>query len=130
MIKENVKPGITSYQSLLLIFSMLVEKGTNVLRQDTLVPMLYDFYLNERTKILFEDIYFNKHSDTITSEDIENNLIKLQTYGALGRLNPAYEKIVIYISREEANNFIGTFDEKFVLAAQEVSKAFKEGEVR
>lgn len=125
MNKESIRPKITAYESILLIFSELVKKGKTVLRQDTLVPILYNYRNNEDTHLLFEDIAFKNHLDTITSVDVEDSLSKLQTYGAIGKLNPAYEKIVIYISREEAENFINSFDGQFVTAADEISEAFK-----
>lgn len=124
MNKESIRPKITAYESILLIFSELVKKGKTVLRQDTLVPILYNYRNNVDTHLLFEDIAFKNHLDTITSVDVEDSLSKLQTYGAIGKLNPAYEKIVIYISREEAENFINSFDGQFVTAADEISEAF------
>ncbi len=124
MNKETVRPQITAYESILLIFSELVKKGKAVLCQDTLVPRLYRFRNKEKTNVLFEDIAFKNHMDTITSLDVEDSLSKLQTYGAIGRLNPAYEKLVIYISREEAESFIQSFDKRFVTAAEEISEAF------
>ncbi len=125
MRKETVRPRITAYESILLIFSELVRRGRTILRQDKLVSILYRFRDMETTHLLFEDIVFNNRSDAITSVDVEDSLIKLQTYGAIGKLNPAYEKIVIYISREEADNFINSFDASFVDAAIEVSEAFE-----
>ena len=124
MNKETIRPKITAYESILLIFSELVRKGKTVLRQDTLVPILFNYRNGEDTHLLFEDIAFKNHLDTITSVDVEDSLSKLQTYGAIGKLNPAYEKIVIYISREEAENFINSFDGQFVTAADEISEAF------
>ena len=124
MNKESIRPKITAYESILLIFSELVKKGKTVLRQDTLVPILYNYRNGEDTHLLFEDIAFKNHLDTITSVDVEDSLSKLQTYGAIGKLNPAYEKIVIYISREEAESFINSFDGQFVTAADEISEAF------
>jgi len=125
MNKETVRPQITAYESILLIFSELVKKGKTVLRQDTLVPTLYTYKDTADTHLLFEDIAFKNHLDTITSVDVEDSLSKLQTFGAIGKLNPAYEKIVIYISREEADNFINSFDEQYAAAADIVSGAFK-----
>lgn len=124
MNKETIRPQITAYESILLIFSELVKRGKTVLRQDTLVPTLYNYKDAENTQLLFEDIAFRNHLDTITSVDVEDSLSKLQTFGAIGKLNPAYEKIVIYISREEANNFLNSFDERFVAAARAISEAF------
>lgn len=124
MNKEMIRPQITAYECMLLIFSELVKKGKTLLRQDTLVSTLYEYRENEATEILFEDIAFRKNLDTITSVDVEDSLSRLQTFGAIGRLNPAYEKIVIYISREEADNFLNSFAEQYKDAADIVSEAF------
>lgn len=124
MNKEMIRPQITAYECILLIFSELVKKGKTLLRQDTLVSTLYEYRENEATQILFEDIAFRKNLDTITSVDVEDNLSRLQTFGAIGKLNPAYEKIVIYISREEADGFIESFGEQYKDAADIVSEAF------
>lgn len=124
MNKETVRPQITAYESILLIFSELVKKGKTILRQDTLVSTLYDYKNNDNTNVLFEDIAFRKNLDTITSVDVEDSLSKLQTFGAIGRLNPAYEKIVIYISREEADRFLHSFNQQYIDAADTISEAF------
>lgn len=124
MDKETIRPQITAYESILLIFSDLVKKGKTLLRQDTLVSTLYDYKDAEETQLLFEDIVFKNDLDTITSVDVEDSLSKLQTFGAIGKLNPAYEKIVIYISREEADKFLSSFGEQYVAAANIISEAF------
>ncbi|NBH36365.1 hypothetical protein D3Z58_23295 [Clostridiaceae bacterium] len=124
MNKETVRPQITAYESILLIFSELVKKGKTILRQDTLVSTLYNYKNNDDTNVLFEDIAFRKNLDTITSVDVEDSLSKLQTFGAIGRLNPAYEKIVIYISREEADRFLNSFNQQYIDAASTISEAF------
>ena len=124
MIKKTVRPQITAYECMLLIFSELVKKGKTVLRQDTLVSTLYDYKDNVETEMLFEDVAFRKSIDTITSVDIEDSLSRLQTFGAIGRLNPAYEKIVIYISHDEAVKFLGAFAEQYTEAADIISEAF------
>lgn len=124
MNKETIRPQITAYECMLLIFSELVKKGKTLLRQDTLVSTLYDYRNDNNTKILFEDVAFRKNLDTITSVDVEDSLSKLQTFGAIGKLNPAYEKIVIYISKEEADKFLDSFSEQYTTAANIVSEAF------
>ena len=124
MNKEITRPQITAYESILLIFSELVKKGKTLLRQDTLVSTLFAYKDKKDTRLLFEDIVFKNDLDTITSVDVEDSLCKLQTFGAIGKLNPAYEKIVIYISREEADRFLDSFDKKYVEAASKISEAF------
>jgi hypothetical protein len=102
----------------------LVEKGKVVLRQDALVSMLYNFKNNPDTQLLLKDITFKRNLDTITSLDIEDSLSRLQTFGAIGRLNPAYEKIIIYINPDEAEQFIETYGQQYIDAADIISEAF------
>ena len=123
MNKEMVRPKVTAYESLLLICSKLVEKGKVVLRQDALVSMLYNFKNNPDTQLLLKDITFKRNLDTITSLDIEDSLSRLQTFGAIGRLNPAYEKIIIYINPDEAEQFIETYGQQYIDAADIISEA-------
>lgn len=124
MIKETLRPQISAYESLLLICSKLVQKGKVVLRQDSLVSVLYSFQNNENANILLGDISFKKNLDTITSKDVEDSLSRLQTFGAIGRLNPAYEKIVIYINLEEATQFLQSYSDEYNHAAELISEAF------
>ena len=124
MDKELKKPQITAYESILLIFSELVKRGKTLLRQDQLVPILYSFKDKEQTRVLFEDIVFKNRIDSITSDDVENSLSTLQAFGAIGKLNPAYEKIVIYISLEEAGRMLNEAGESYVAAAKIISEAF------
>ena len=101
MIKKTLRPPITAYEGILLVCSKLAQRGKVVLRQDTLVSTLYNFRNDPIAKPLLNDIAFKKSLDTITSIDVEDSLTKLQTFGAIGRLNPAYEKIIIYISPDD-----------------------------
>ena len=38
--------------------------------------------------------------------DISEGINNLQTFGLVGKLNPKYEKLVIYLSTEEANEIL------------------------
>lgn len=124
MDKTLSSPKISAYQFMLLLCSGLVKSGKTILRQDSLASKLYKFKSNDNTKFLFEDIAFKNDIDTITSVDIEDSLCKLQTFGAIGKLNPAYEKIVIYISPDEAETFLsqyeGTFSDAIKLICEEL----------
>ena len=126
---KTATPSMTAYQTILLIFSELVKKGKTILSQDKFVENLYREFLSttdEDTKSLFEDISFHNHWTYVTSVDIEDSLCMLQTYGAIGRLNPAYEKIVIYISSKDADKFIKSYDKKFAAAANKVADDISE----
>lgn len=123
MNKETAKPQLTAYECMLIVCSKLVQKGKTILRLDTLVPTLFRYKDDDNTSMLFEDIAFKENIDTITSVDIEDSLSKLQTFGAIGKLNPAYEKIVIYITPEEADKFLARYD-KYNAPAEIISEAF------
>lgn len=124
MLKQTLRPQLTAYECMLLICCSLVLKGKTILRQDNLVPILYRFQSTEQAKILFDDVAFKKNIDTVTSIDIEDSLCKLQTFGAIGKLNPAYEKIVIYICPEEAKRFLSDYNGAYRDAAFAISEAF------
>lgn len=123
MNKETVRPLLTSYETILILFSKLAQKGKNILRLDDLVQKLFKYKDKCNTKVLFEDISFKQSLDTITSVDIEDSLGKLQVFGAIGKLNPAYEKIVIYITPKEADAFLSKYSQ-YDEALEEISKEF------
>lgn len=109
MDKTLSTPKISACQFMLLLCSGLVKSGKTILKRDSLIPKLYKFENIDKTKFLFEDVAFKKNIDTITSRDIEDSLCTLQTFGAIGQLNPAYEKIIIYINPDEADLFLSNF---------------------
>lgn len=122
---KTAKSDISSYVCMKLIFSKLVQKGKIILRLDKLVPNLYNFYnVNDPVfSKLFEDVAFKKSCDTITSIDVEDSLCDLQAFGAIGKLNPAYEKLVIYITPDEAESFLSKYKE-YENALERISEVF------
>lgn len=121
---SSLKPPISAFECILLVCSKLALDGKTVLRQDSLVEKLYDCSKKPEFLVLFSDIAFKKSFDSITSADIENSLTELQNFGAIGRLNPAYEKIIIYISEEEADAFLQQKDETIRKAIDQICKMF------
>lgn len=122
---STIKPEISAYVCMKLIFSKLVQKGKIVLRLDKLVPKLYEFHNAEDPYFskLFEDVAFKQSYDTITSIDVEDSLCDLQAFGAIGKLNPAYEKLVIYITPSEAEAFLTKYKE-YEGALEKISEVF------
>jgi len=122
MNKTVTRPQLTAYESVLLICAALALRGKTIVRHDTLIQILYQNKGDLKTKVLFVDVAFRKTIDTVTSVDIEDSLIKLQTYGAIGKLNPAYEKIIIYIRPEEAKDFLSAHSPEIQEAANRISE--------
>lgn len=123
MFMDEARPELTAYESVLLICCGLVKRGKIILRQDALIRKLFEVKDNPTLKAMFEDIVFRDNIDSLSSTDIEDSLVKLQTFGAIGKLNPAYEKIIIYITTEEADQFLETY-KKFLPCVDLICNTF------
>lgn len=101
------KPPISSYDFMRYLCASLVQKSKLVIDMDSIIPKIYDFKQNNPNLIyLFEDIEFRRNIDSVVSSDISEGLNYLQTFGLVGKLNPKYEKLVIYLSINEANQIL------------------------
>lgn len=109
METKEANPGLSAYECLLLIFSGLVERGIVLIKQKSLVERLYELKKESKLKNFLSNIIFKESIDNVSSKDIDDGLVQLQTYGSIGRINPTYEKIVIYISLKDANALIKTY---------------------
>jgi len=75
---------------------------------DSIIPHIYEFkQKNEQFKFMFEDIEFRTSIDHVVSNDISEGINALQTFGIVGKLNPKYEKLVIYLTEDEADDILG-----------------------
>ena len=124
MIKESAKPNISAYQTMLLIVFALATKGYTVLKNEEIVPTLHKA-LNERTKILFEDIAFKETIEgDVFSEDISMALTRLCAFGVLCHIEPM-DKYIISIIPCEAKTALQAFDDKYVNIVSEVAEFFE-----
>ena len=76
-----------------------------------IVEHIYNFKTeNEQLQYMFEDIEFRKGINNVTSNDIAEGINNLQTFGLVGKLNPKYEKLIIYLTEEEADTILEECD--------------------
>ena len=110
MVNNFIKnPKINSYDFVKLLLSYLAIQGNTIIEKEKIVEILYKCSLKKENKELFEDIEFIKNIDGVVSHDIMDGLNSLQTFGVIGKLNPSYEKIIIYLSVDEAYMIINGF---------------------
>ncbi len=82
----------------------LVRASKVIIDLDSITSSIYNFkQQNDQLKYMFEDIEFRTGIDSVVSNDISEGINNLQTFGLVGKLNPKYEKLVIYLSIEEAD---------------------------
>ncbi|EOS49419.1 hypothetical protein C809_01649 [Lachnospiraceae bacterium MD335] len=101
------RPPISSYNFMRYLCASLVKRSKVIIDLDSITSCIYSFKRdNEQLKYMFEDIEFRTNIDNVISNDISEGINNLQTFGLVGKLNPKYEKLVIYLSTEEANEIL------------------------
>ncbi len=101
------RPPISSYNFMRYLCASLVKRSKVIIDLDSITSCIYKFkQSNEQLKFMFEDIEFRTGIDNVVSNDISEGINNLQTFGLVGKLNPKYEKLVIYLSIDEANKIL------------------------
>lgn len=119
------KPPISSYDFMRYLCASLVKKSKVIVEMDSIVARIYRFkQQNEGLKFMFEDIEFRKNIDRVVSNDIAEGINSLQTFGLVGKLNPKYEKLVIYLTPEEADEILAECTPEVKNAMQELASSF------
>lgn len=107
--------------------AILAKKGKVIVDLSSVTSNIYQFkeQVPEEDLFLFDDIEFRTGIDnSVASLDISEGLNSLQTFGIIGKLNPTYEKIVIYLTPEEAGTILKTCDEKVVTMLDKLAQVF------
>ena len=104
------KPQITPYGFMRLFFATLTKKGKDYILRKNLVSNIYKLSEKKEYEILVKEIGFNVFIDSVRSQEIEDGIACLQTFGLAGKLNPSYEKIINFISPNEAKKIINEYE--------------------
>lgn len=121
------KPSISAYNFVKYLCAILAKQGKVIVDLSAITYNIFRFKENvsEENLFLFDDIEFRAGIDnSVASADISEGLNSLQTFGIIGKLNPTYEKIVIYLTPEEANAILESCDEKIVTVLNELAQVF------
>lgn len=121
------KPSISAYNFVKYLCAILAKQGKVIVDLSSITYNIFRFKekVSEENLFLFDDIEFRAGIDnSVASADISEGLNSLQTFGIIGKLNPTYEKIVIYLTPEEANTILESCDEKIVTVLNELAQVF------
>lgn len=120
-----VRPPISSYNFMRYLCACLVKQSKVIINLDSIVPHIYKFkQQNKDFDFLFEDIEFRSSIDNVVSNDISEGINSLQTFGIVGKLNPKYEKLVIYLTNEEADSILNECSENVEKAMEDLAASF------
>lgn len=101
------RPPISSYNFMRYLCAALTMNKKIIIDLQIIVEHIYSFKTNNgQLQYMFEDIEFRKGIDNVTSNDIAEGINNLQTFGLVGKLNPKYEKLIIYLTEEEAESIL------------------------
>ena len=110
---SSSKPTISSYDFMRLLCATLASQKKMIIDLRSLVTKIYDFKISQGNNVqfLFEDIEFRDSIDCVVSYDISESINNLQTFGVIGKLNPTYEKIIIYLTSIDIEHILSDYDE-------------------
>ena len=119
------RPPVSSYDFMRYLCAALVKQSKVIIDLDSIIARIYNFKKqNEQLKFMFEDIEFRTSVDNVVSNDISEGINNLQTFGIVGKLNPKYEKLVIYLTSEEADKILSECDTGIGNAMMELALSF------
>ena len=120
------RPPISSYNFMRYLCASLVKQNKLIIDLDSIISQIYTFKKQHNSlNFMFEDIEFRTNIDNVISSDISEGINNLQTFGIVGKLNPKYEKLVIYLTPSEAEEILSECDDKVEQAMAELASSFR-----
>lgn len=120
------RPPISSYNFMRYLCASLVKQNKLIIDLDSIISQIYTFKKQHNSlNFMFEDIEFRTNIDNVISSDISEGINNLQTFGIVGKLNPKYEKLVIYLTPGEAEEILSECDDKVEQAMAELACSFR-----
>jgi len=131
MLTTATDRRLTSYDLMRCFFATLAKKNHTIINKENIVRAVYDFKENmlledsENARMLFGNIEFREGIDeNVVSYDISEGINNLQTFGVVGRLNPTYEKLVIYLTEKEADEVLSRYGSNVQMAIESLVDSF------
>jgi len=127
MIYKCAAPQISATGFMRFLFASLAKEANIIIDGSEIVKKILKFKKQStpEQKFIFEDIEFRENGDSVVSRDINEGINNLQTFGVIGKFNPSYEKIIIYLSEEDADEILGKCPSDAAKSAfQNLAKSF------
>ena len=121
MVTKNVEV-ISALDFLSTLFSILKTKNVNVVSSEKLLTTIGKYRNNFLG--LFIDMDINNNCGTVYSNDLEEGISMLQILGAISKSNPKYERIILKMNKDSANEIIAKCPQKYLIEIQDFSDIF------
>ncbi|MCL2215808.1 MAG: hypothetical protein FWB91_02180 [Defluviitaleaceae bacterium] len=119
MLTVLAERELTAYDFMRCLFATLAKNKRSIINKSAIVKVIYDFQEamlrenNHDVISMFDDIEFRKGIDeNVVSYDINEVINNLQTFGVVGKLNPTYDKLFIYLTEQEADEILSQYNQE------------------
>ena len=105
-------PKVSSLSFMRYLFASLAKEKNVIIDKTGFVETIYNLreQIEPESLYVFDDIEFRTGIDNIVSYDINAGINNLQTLGIVGKLNPSYEKLIIYLTEKDADTILESCD--------------------
>ena len=119
-------PRISALNFVRYLFASLAKERNVIIDKEKIVENIFAFKSNIKPELVyaFNDIEFRTGIDNIVSPDIDASINNLQTFGVVGKLNPTYEKMVIYLTDQDADYILESCEPNLRKAMSELASSF------
>lgn len=119
------KPYLSAYDFMRYLCAALVLIDKTKIPLDSIVDHIYDYRIkNDKSSFIFSDIEFRKGLNDVVSNDIMESIGELQTFGIVGKENPKYVNMLIYLSVENAKAIIETCPPEVLSIINSIASTF------
>lgn len=116
------RPIFLAIDFLGVFFSILKTKNKNVVSSKQLFDTVGKY--SNKYMGLFLDIDIRNNCGIYFSSDIEEGITMLQIIGAVGKANPRYEKIILKLDKETAEDIISSCDKHILQEIESFTELF------
>lgn len=105
--------GVTkfsAYDFFRLFIAKIALHKVSFINQSQIVKTFYDFSTDDNFNGLLSGIGFSITGDDVSSQDVEDGITGLQTLGMIGKLNPTFERIVVYMDSKIASGIVNEYN--------------------
>lgn len=112
----------TALDFLSVLFSILKTRNINVISSEKLMSVIGEH--RDEFLGLFINIDINSNCGTVYSHDLEEGISMLQILGAVSKSNPKYERIILKMHKESANEIISKCQHEYFEEINEFADIF------
>ena len=120
-------PKVSSLSFMRYLFASLAKERNVIIDKSRIVETIYNSksQIEPESLYVFDDIEFRTGIDSVVSYDINAGINNLQTLGIVGKLNPSYEKMVIYLTEKDADTILESCDPDVRNIIQKLAHSFE-----